>query len=118
MFLEHISTSSLSALLLQESELDSNKRPDSPSDFEPSTPKSVSSSQNPKYQLFLNHEMKSNGVSGGKEANGRVGSGSSADYSPRLARWESSRLGMNSYRGSLESLASRDGDSLSDRVSH
>lgn len=77
-------------------------------------PKSMSTSQNPKYQLFLNHEMKTNGVSG-KEANGSVGSGSTAEHSPRMARWETTRLGMNHYRGSLESLASRDGDM--DRVS-
>lgn len=35
---------------------------------------------------------------------------------PRLARWETSRPGVNHYRGSLESLASRDWDTMSDRV--
>ncbi|KAG7235615.1 hypothetical protein INR49_002425, partial [Caranx melampygus] len=100
--------------LRSESEFDSNKQPDSRSEDELSTPKSMSACQNPKYQLFLNQEMKTNGVSG-KEANGPVGSGSTAEYSPRMARWETTRLGMNHYRGSLESLASRDGDSMSDR---
>ncbi|XP_034565653.1 cingulin-like protein 1 isoform X4 [Notolabrus celidotus] len=46
-----------------ESELDTNKHPESPSEDEPTTPKVVTSGQNPKYQLFLNNETKTNGVS-------------------------------------------------------
>lgn len=105
-----------SALLLQESEMDSNKQPDSPSEEEPSTPRAVSTSQNPKYQLFLNNEMKTNGVSG-RDADGPGGGGSVGENGSRLSRWETNRLGPNHYRGSLESLASRDWDTMSDRVS-
>ena len=104
-----------SALFLQESEFESNKQPDSPLDDEPTTPRAVPTSQNPKYQLFLNNEHKTNGLSG-RDADGPVGAGTVGENGPRLARWETNRLGLNHYRGSLESLASRDWDTMSDRV--
>ncbi|KAM8743835.1 uncharacterized protein AB9X84_018043 isoform 2-T2 [Acanthopagrus schlegelii] len=94
-----------------ESEFDSNKH----SEEEPTTPRIVQTSQNPKYQLLLNSEMKTNGVSG-RDADGPGGGGSMGENGPRLARWETNRLGMNNYRGSLESLASRDWDTTSDRL--
>ncbi|KAI4793073.1 hypothetical protein KUCAC02_032947 [Chaenocephalus aceratus] len=69
-----------------ESELDLNKQPDSPlSEDEPTTPRAVPATQNPKYQLFLNNDYKSN------------------------------RLEQNQNLGSLESLVSRDWDNTSDR---
>uniref|UniRef100_A0AAQ6IP71 Myosin tail domain-containing protein n=1 Tax=Anabas testudineus TaxID=64144 RepID=A0AAQ6IP71_ANATE len=98
-----------------ESEFDSNKRSDSPSDDLPSTPRVISTNPNPKYQLFLNNEVKTNGLSS-RDADGQGGSGSVGENGPRLARWETTRLGMNHFRGSLESLASRDWDTMSDRV--
>ncbi|XP_071321958.1 myosin heavy chain, embryonic smooth muscle isoform [Trachinotus anak] len=98
-----------------ESEFDPNKQLDSPSEEEPSTPKAVQTSQNPKYQLFLNNEMRTNGLSS-RDADGPGGSGSAGENGPRQARWETTRLGLNHYRGSLESLASRDWDTMSDRV--
>lgn len=104
-----------SSFLLQESEFDSNKHPDSPSEEEPSTPRAVTTTQNPKYQLFLNNDMRTNGVSG-RDADGPGGGGLVGENGPRLARWETTRLGMNHYRGSLESLTSRDWDNMSDRV--
>lgn len=104
-----------SSPLLQESEFDSNKQLDSPSEEEPSTPRVMPTSQNPKYQLFLNNERRTNGLSS-RDADGPGGSGSLGENGLRLARWETSRLGMNHYRGSLESLASRDWDTMSDRV--
>ncbi|KAF7652841.1 hypothetical protein LDENG_00091580 [Lucifuga dentata] len=86
-----------------ESELETNKQPDSPaSEEEPSTPRVLPIRQNPKYQLFLNNDL---GVDGPAGENGS-----------RLAQWESSRPGFNHFRGSLESLASRDWDTMSDRV--
>ncbi|XP_044029964.1 cingulin-like protein 1 isoform X4 [Siniperca chuatsi] len=97
-----------------ESEFDSNKQLDSPSEDEPPTPRMVPTSQNPKYQLFLNNEMRTNGVSG-RDADGLRGAGSVGENSPKLAQWEINRLGLNNYRGSLESLASRDWDTMSDR---
>lgn len=103
------------ALLLQESEFDSNKHLDSPSEEEPTTPRIMTTSQNPKYQLYLSNEMKTNGVSG-RDADGLGGTGSVGENGPKLARWETTRLGLNHYRGSLESLASRDWDNSSDRV--
>ncbi|XP_071402519.1 myosin heavy chain, embryonic smooth muscle isoform-like, partial [Centroberyx affinis] len=98
-----------------ESEFDTNKQPDSPaSEEEPSTPRVLPSHiQSPKYQLFLNNEL-ANGSSS-RDADG-PGGGSAGENGPRLARWESSRLGLNHYRGSLESLASRDWDTMSDRL--
>ncbi|XP_041826558.1 cingulin-like protein 1 [Melanotaenia boesemani] len=98
-----------------ESELDLNKQTDSQSEEDPSTPRAVSTSQNPKYQLFLNNELRTNG-SGGRDVNGSGGGGSVGGNSPRLARWETTRLGANNYQGSLESLASRDWDTGSDRL--
>ncbi|KAM4634150.1 uncharacterized protein ACJ7VT_009490 [Polymixia lowei] len=98
-----------------ESEFESNKQPDSPaSEEEPTTPRVLPShNQNVKYQLYLNNEQ-GNGLSG-RDADGPGGSGAPGENGPRLARWESARLGLNHYRGSLESLASRDWDTMSDR---
>ncbi|XP_069016778.1 myosin heavy chain, embryonic smooth muscle isoform [Embiotoca jacksoni] len=98
-----------------ESEFDSNKQLDSPSEEELSTPRVVSSSQNPKYQLFLSNELKTNGLSG-RDADGPGGGGSVGENGPKLAPLETNRLGLNHYRGSLESLASRDWDTTSDRL--
>ncbi|XP_065822072.1 myosin heavy chain, embryonic smooth muscle isoform isoform X3 [Labrus bergylta] len=98
-----------------ESELDTNKQPESPSEDEPTTPKPVSTSQNPKYQLFVNNEMKTNGV-GGRDADGPGGGGPMGENGPRLAQWEQGRLKKNHFRGSMESLVSRDLDTSSDRV--
>ncbi|XP_069562550.1 myosin heavy chain, embryonic smooth muscle isoform [Brachyistius frenatus] len=98
-----------------ESEFDSNKQLDSPSEEELSTPRVVSSSQNPKYQLFLSNELKTNGLSG-RDADGPGGGGSVGENGPKLAPLETNRLGLNHYRGSLESLASRDWDTMSDRL--
>ncbi|KAF3702328.1 Cingulin-like protein 1 Junction-associated coiled-coil protein Paracingulin [Channa argus] len=97
-----------------ESEFDSNKQPDSPSEEMPSTPKVVPTSQNPKYQLYLN-EVKTNGLSS-SDADGPGGGGSFGENGSRMARWETTRPGLNHYRGSMESLASRDWDTMSDRV--
>ncbi|XP_072228007.1 uncharacterized protein [Leuresthes tenuis] len=98
-----------------ESELDSNKQPDSPSEEDLITPRPISTRENPKYQLFLNNELKTNGLSG-RDSDGLGGVGSSGEKSPMLSRWETSRLGVNNYRGSLESLTSRDWDTGSDRL--
>ncbi|KAM6903058.1 uncharacterized protein FYW49_016566 [Xenentodon cancila] len=98
-----------------ESELDSSKHPDSPSEEDPTTPKAVMTSQNPKYQLCLNNGLRTNGLSS-RDVNGPGGSGSAWESSPRLSRWETTRVGANNYRGSLESLTSRDWDTGSDRV--
>ncbi|XP_051794925.1 cingulin-like [Acanthochromis polyacanthus] len=98
-----------------ESEFDSNKHPDSPSEEEPSTPKATTTTQNPRYQLFLNNELKTNGLSS-READSPGIGGSVGENGPRLARWETARLGSNHYKGSLESLASRDWDTMSDKV--
>ncbi|KAJ3605349.1 hypothetical protein NHX12_027396 [Muraenolepis orangiensis] len=88
--------------------------PDSPgSEEEVTTPGPARPGPNPKYQLLLNHEQ-GNGLSAkGPEAHR---SGGSLGDSPRLVPWETSRLGAAHYRGSLESLASRDWDNMSDRV--
>lgn len=100
--------------LLQESELDSSRQPDSPFEEEPLTPRPATASQNPKYQLFLSNDLKTNGVSG-KDADGPGGGGSLGESGPnRLSRWETNRLPV--HRGSSESLASRDLDSAADRV--
>lgn len=96
--------------------MDLNKQPDSLSEEEPSTPRIVPTSQNPKYQLFLSNDMKTNGESG-KDADGPGGGEPLTENGPKLARWETTRVGLNHYRGSLESLASRDLDANSDRVS-
>ncbi|XP_068562106.1 cingulin-like protein 1 [Cebidichthys violaceus] len=97
-----------------ESEMDSNKRSDSQSEEEPTTPRAVPASQNPKYQLFLNNEHRTNGLSG-RDADGLGGGGTAGENGPRLARWETNRLGPNHYRGSLESLATRDWDTMPDK---
>ncbi|XP_075885380.1 uncharacterized protein LOC142890323 isoform X2 [Nelusetta ayraudi] len=97
-----------------ESEMDSNRQPDSPSEEEPVTPRPVMASQNPKYQLFLSNDLKTNGVSG-KDADGPGGGGSLGENGPtRLPPWETKRLAV--HRGSSESLALRDLDSATDRV--
>lgn len=95
--------------------MDLNKQPDSLSEEEPSTPRIVSTSQNPKYQLFLSNDIKTNGESG-KDADGPGGGEALRENGPKLARWETTRVGLNHYQGSLESLASRDLDANSDRV--
>ncbi|XP_076019617.1 uncharacterized protein LOC143010914 isoform X2 [Genypterus blacodes] len=98
-----------------ESEIESNKQLESPaSEEEPTTPK-VLVNQNPKYQLFLNNDLRTNGSSSKNGDGPRVGGGLMEENGPRLSRWESSRLGPNHYKGSLESLASRDWDTMSDR---
>uniref|UniRef100_A0A673BEV4 Myosin tail domain-containing protein n=1 Tax=Sphaeramia orbicularis TaxID=375764 RepID=A0A673BEV4_9TELE len=101
-----------------ESEFDPSKQPDSPSEEEPPhTPRVLPNNPNPKYQLFLNPELKTNGLSS-RDADGPAFSGGGSvggDNGPR-PRWESTRLGLNHYRGSLESLASRDWDTMSDRL--
>lgn len=94
--------------------MDSNRQPDSPSEDEPVTPRPVMASQNPKYQLFLSNDLKSNGVSG-KDADGPRGGGSLGENgASKLPPWETKRLAV--HRGSSESLASRDLDSATDRV--
>ncbi|MED6269610.1 hypothetical protein CHARACLAT_001326, partial [Characodon lateralis] len=98
-----------------ESEFDSNKQSDSPSEEELSTPRATTVTQNPKYQLLMNHDLKTNGL-GSREAKSPGGGGSVGEKSPRLSRWETTRLGTNNFRGSLESLASRDWDTGSDRT--
>lgn len=95
--------------------MDSNKQPDSPTEEEPLTPRASMPSQNPKYQLFLNNDIKSNGV-GGTDADGSGGNGASGENGPMQARRETSRLGHNHFQGTLESLASRDCDAVPDRV--
>lgn len=104
--------------LLQESEFDHSKQPDSPqSEEEPSTPRALQPSQNPKYQLFLTNGM------GGREEDrsggGGGGGGSliSVGENGFKSRFDSIRPAPNNhYKGSLESLASRDWDTGSDRV--
>ncbi|XP_061603362.1 uncharacterized protein LOC133465038 isoform X4 [Phyllopteryx taeniolatus] len=88
-----------------EPESESNKQTDSLSEEEPSTPRVVPPS--PKYQLFLDNDLKTNGLSG-KDADGPGGGGSPGENSPRLSRWETTQPGLNNFQGSLESLASRD----------
>ncbi|KPP76413.1 hypothetical protein Z043_104244 [Scleropages formosus] len=91
-----------------ESDFDPNKQPESPpSEEEPSHPKV---SQNPKYQLFLGSDVLGN--------SSRDPDGTTRENGPRNSRWESnsSRSGPNNYRGSLESLASRDWDTMSDKA--
>ncbi|XP_054878210.1 paramyosin isoform X4 [Poeciliopsis prolifica] len=100
-----------------ESEVDSSKQSDSPSEEEPTTPRATIVTQNPKYQLLMNHDLKTNGLST-REANGPGGTVSVGERSPLLSRWETNRSGTNNFRGSLESLASRDWDTGSDRFLH
>jgi len=103
--------------LLKEPEMDLNKQPDSPSEEQPTTHRVMSASHNPKYQLFLNNEIKTNGLSG-RDADGPGGGGRTVggENGPRLPRWETNLLGTNNYRGSLECLASRDWDTMPDKV--
>ncbi|XP_026153728.1 cingulin-like protein 1 isoform X2 [Mastacembelus armatus] len=97
-----------------ESEFDSTKQPESPLEEEPTTPRVISTSHNPKYQLFLS-DVKTNGLSS-QDADGPGGGGSLGETGPRLPQWDITRPGLNHYRGSLESLASRDWDTMSDRL--
>nr|XP_057912514.1 cingulin-like protein 1 [Doryrhamphus excisus] len=89
-----------------EPESDSNKQPDSLSEEEPSTPRVVPPS--PRYQLFLDNELKTNGLSS-RDADGPGGGGPLGENGSRLSRWETTRPGLN-YLGSMESIASRDFD--------
>ncbi|XP_057674652.1 cingulin-like protein 1 isoform X3 [Corythoichthys intestinalis] len=91
-----------------EPESESNKQSDSLSEEEPSTPRTVPPS--PKYQLFLENDLKSNGLSSSssKIADGQGGGGSLGENGPRLSRWETTRSGPNNFQGSMESIASRD----------
>ncbi|XP_019749012.1 cingulin-like protein 1 [Hippocampus comes] len=88
-----------------EPETESNKQSDSLSEEEPSTPRAVPPS--PKYQLFLENDTKTNGLSS-KDTDGPGGGGSLGDNSPRLSRWETTRPGVNNFQGSMESVASRE----------
>ncbi|XP_049594872.1 myosin-11 [Syngnathus scovelli] len=88
-----------------EPENESNKQSDSLSEEEPATPRVVRPS--PKYQLFLDNDLKTNGLSS-KDADGSGGGGSSGEDGPRLSRWETTRPGVNNFQGSMESVASRD----------
>ncbi|XP_036385662.1 cingulin-like protein 1 isoform X1 [Megalops cyprinoides] len=90
-----------------ESDFDPSKQPGSPpSEDEAPNPRVA---QNPKYQLFLGSDVIRNGS--------RDPDGTAGENGPRSSRWESStsRSGPN-HRGSLESLASRDWDTMSDRM--
>ncbi|XP_023667466.1 uncharacterized protein [Paramormyrops kingsleyae] len=82
-----------------------NKQLESPSSEE--EPPAANISQNPKYQLFLASDIV-----------GKVSRNETNENGPRSSQWESSnsRFGSNNHRGSLESLASRDWDTMSDRV--
>ncbi|XP_055721108.1 myosin-14-like isoform X1 [Salvelinus fontinalis] len=95
-----------------ESDFNPNKRPESPpSEDEPSNPVNVH--QNPKYQLYLSGDVTGNGS---RDTNGTFGGDNGNGMEPRNnSRWDSSRFGPN-YHGSLESLASRDWDTMSDRL--
>ncbi|KAM9323045.1 uncharacterized protein KZ484_021129 [Pholidichthys leucotaenia] len=105
-----------------ESELESNKQTDSPSEEEPSTPKATPAIQNPKYELLFNNELKTNGLSGkdtdgpGSGGDGGGGSGLGMENGPRPLRWETMRTGSNQFRGSMESLNSREWDTTPDRL--
>ncbi|XP_077479661.1 uncharacterized protein LOC144091310 [Stigmatopora argus] len=88
-----------------EPETESNKQSDSLSEEEPTTPRAAL--PNPKYQLFLNNDLKANGLSS-KNADGQGGGGSPGENGPILSRWETTRSGPNSFQGSMESIASRD----------
>uniref|UniRef100_A0A8C6UY18 Myosin tail domain-containing protein n=1 Tax=Neogobius melanostomus TaxID=47308 RepID=A0A8C6UY18_9GOBI len=88
-------------------EFDESKQNSGPED-EPITP-TPASVQNPKYQLFLNNDVKINGTSS------REQDLSFRSENGAKPQWENSRLGQNNYRGSLESLTSRDWDATSDR---
>ncbi|KAL2099667.1 hypothetical protein ACEWY4_004061 [Coilia grayii] len=93
-----------------ESPFDSSK-PNSPSSTEEEAP-GAKPGRNPKYQLYVSGDPLGNG-GGSRDADGLGVVG--GESGPRLGRWDSSRLGTN-YRGSMESLASRDWDTMSDRV--
>ncbi|XP_029024580.1 cingulin-like protein 1 isoform X2 [Betta splendens] len=88
-----------------ESEFDSNKRADSPSEETPTTPKPTVTSQNPKYQLFLNNGVNTNGLSG-RDADGPGGSGGAEESS--VDQWKLLGPKKEEWNGSLESLLSHD----------
>ncbi|XP_062409976.1 cingulin isoform X3 [Sardina pilchardus] len=87
-----------------ESSFDSNKQPGSPSSTEDEAAPGVKPAQNPKYQLYMSGDPLGNGTRD----------------PDRLARENglraASHLEGGSYRGSTESLHSRDWDITSDRV--
>uniref|UniRef100_A0A3P9A581 Myosin tail domain-containing protein n=2 Tax=Esox lucius TaxID=8010 RepID=A0A3P9A581_ESOLU len=92
-----------------ELDFDHSKHPESPA-FEDEPSLSVKVRQNPKYQLFLSGDMIGNGSRDTDEP-ARVENGFGKE--PRNSAI--SRLSPN-HRGSLESLASRDWDNMSDRT--
>ncbi|XP_062269177.1 cingulin-like [Platichthys flesus] len=94
-----------------EPESDSNKQLED----EPTTPRAQLASHNPKYQLYLSNDLKTNGLSS-READAPGGGRSTEENGSRMSRWEGSRPGPNQYQGSLESLASREWDTTSDRL--
>lgn len=104
-----------SALFLQEPEMDSNKQADSPSEEEPSTPRVLSVRQNPKYQLFLSNDVKTNGESG-RDTDGPGGDRSLGENDTKLSSWETTQVVANHHRGSMDSLVSQDLEVISDRV--
>lgn len=99
-------------VFLQESEFDSNKRADSLSEGSPALPKGTSTSHNPKYQLFLSNEVKTNGLSS-RDADGPGGSGGVGGNS--VDQWKSTEPKQDEWRGSTELLLLQDG-SWPDRI--
>lgn len=69
------------------------------------TPRSLVPRQNPKYQLFLNNDIKSNGIDG-TDADGPGGGGAAEENGSAQAH----------FQGSTESLSSRECDTVPDRV--
>ncbi|KAK7896031.1 hypothetical protein WMY93_021356 [Mugilogobius chulae] len=97
-----------------ESEIEVSQ-PQNSTDDEPVTPRPTATTQNPKYQLFLNNDLKTNGTSSRDQDISFSSRTVEGENEPR-PRWESTRLGLtNNYRGSLESLTSRDWDITPER---
>ncbi|KAL0963235.1 hypothetical protein UPYG_G00351500 [Umbra pygmaea] len=93
-----------------ELDFDANKHPESPASEDERSP-SVRARQNPKYQLFLSGDMIGNGS---RDTDGSVAGGQNG-FAREFRNSTDSRFSPN-HRGSLESLASRDWDTMSDRV--